>query len=337
MEPIELRVFYKLVVIFCYSFFTCYWIAQWLINKFHEKGLTCTDMYKKKKPKIANMGGLAIFVGLMVSIVLTQVLFFFSSSMEMLDFERFMLMLYVFYFIVLTFGTFGFLDDMIQINHLAKILATMFMAVPVMFLLQDRVVDFFFFQYDFGWVMSFILAPMYVMVIANLVNMHSGFNGLASGMSIIIMTFLGIRSIMYGEYMHLLLLIPIFGATVAYFLYDRFPSKMIWGNVGCLMVGSAIGAFIIMTKAYWFGVIIFIPHIVDFLMYVYILVTKKEFVKFGGIRKDGTIIAPNPLKMKFLFPYYWRLTEKQTVIINYALVILFGTLALIFEKVVYLS
>jgi len=65
-------------------------------------------------------------------------------------------------------------------------------------------------------------------------------------------------------------------------------------------------------------------------MYVVWKIKKIGEVKFGGLREDGTLIVPNPLTFKWLFPYYYRLTERQTMWIMYAITTAFGILGLIF-------
>ena len=93
----------------------------------------------------------------------------------------------------------------------------------------------------------------------------------------------------------------------------KYPAKIIEGNIGSLSFGAAIGVLICVKDYYLFGIFILLPHIVDFLFLVFLRTTGREFVKFGDINEEGFIIAPNPYKMKFLLPYYFKLTEKQTV------------------------
>ncbi|MBN2566879.1 hypothetical protein JXB02_02210 [Candidatus Woesearchaeota archaeon] len=255
----------------------------------------------------------------MVSLVLSQII------IKDFDIEK----LLIFYFIPIVFGSFGLLDDLIDIGQRWKIVAPYFMALPIGLLVQDTVISLFGAQYDFGLFFMFVIAPVYLMVVTNLVNMHSGFNGLATGVSTIILIFAGIKTLMTRDIIYLLYLMPILGAMVAYWWFDRYPSRFIWGNAGSLLVGSAIGAYLILINAEVFGVIIFFPHIIDFLMYSYIVVTRRKFEKFGGLRSDGTIRAPNPIKMKFLFPYFFRMNEKQAVYIQYAISFVFGIIALL--------
>lgn len=58
-------------------------------------------------------------------------------------------------------------------------------------------------------------------------------------------------------------------------------------------------------------------------MYVYWKIRKIGEIKFGRLRDDGTIEVPNPWTLKWLFPYYFRLTEHQAMWIMYLITTLF--------------
>ena len=170
------------------------------------------------------------------------------------------------------------------------------------------------------------------MVVANLINMHSGFNGLQSGLSCIIITTVVIKSLIDGNNNNLIIAVVFLGGMLAFLYYNKYPSKIIEGNIGPLVFGACIGTLIIIKSLYFFGVFILLPHIADFLLWLYeLIIIKKEFrkVKFGSLREDGTIEAPTPFKMKFLFPYYFRLKENQVVWILHSLTGVFCVLGLI--------
>jgi len=95
------------------------------------------------------------------------------------------------------------------------------------------------------------------------------------------------------------------------------------------MLGAGLGGLIVLNNLEIFGVIILIPHITNFLMYVVWKIKKVGDVKFGVIRSDGTLEVPNALTMKWVLPYFYRLTEPQTTVILYGLTAFFGVLGLL--------
>lgn len=166
--------------------------------------------------------------------------------------------------------------------------------------------------------------------------MHSGFNGLASGLSAILLTFMLIKFLLAGSE-GILLLSCLFGATLGFLWFNRYPSRIFLGNVGSLSLGATIGAAIVVSGFLVAGFIMFIPHTANFLMYVYWRVMHKlhpedkrwEIVKFGNVRDDGTLEVPNRLTLKWVLPYHFRMTEKQAVLAMYALTLPFCVIGLL--------
>ncbi len=144
------------------------------------------------------------------------------------------------------------------------------------------------------------------------VNLVNSYNGLQSGLSTLLIFFLTVKALMTHSYDEIVYIAPIYGALVAFLWYNKYPSRLFEGNVGSLAVGAAIGRYIIMLNDMEvYGVIILIPHIAIFLMYVYWRVKKVQDNKSGRIREDGTLDVPNPLTFKWVLPYYMRMTEQQ--------------------------
>ena len=126
------------------------------------------------------------------------------------------------------------------------------------------------------------------------------------------------------------------GATLGFLWYNRYPARIFMGNVGSLSLGAAIGAAIVVSGYVVSGFIMLIPHTVNFLMYAYWRLMHRrhpedkrwKVEKFGRIREDGTLEVPNRLTLKWVLPYYYKMTEKQAVLAMYALTIPFCVVAL---------
>ncbi len=166
---------------------------------------------------------------------------------------------------------------------------------------------------ELGIVYLQFIVPTYVLVASNLVNMHSGFNGLASGLSIIVLVSLIIKSVLIHDVENIISVVAITGATIGFYLYEQYPARIFWGgNVGSLTVGgAAIGTIIVIQGFIISGFIMLIPHTINFLLYVYWKIKKYPAAKFGTVREDGTLEVPNALTLKWILPYHYRLTEKQ--------------------------
>jgi UDP-N-acetylglucosamine--dolichyl-phosphate N-acetylglucosaminephosphotransferase len=310
-------VYLALLGVFAASFFIVLLLIPSFIRKMFIRGYTVIDQYKSRKHQVANMGGLVIAAGVIGSVVLSQLFLGYSEAVV------------VTYATILLFALFGLIDDFVGMGRAIKILIPLFLALPISLVAKDTTVWLGFFSINLGSLYLYIIAPVYVMVVSNLINMHSGFNGLAIGLSSLLFFFSCIKTyLLYGVDSHLLLAAPIFGAILAFWYYDRYPSKIFLGNSGSLMIGAALGAFLVLNKLELFGVVALFPHIVNFLMYVVWKIKKVGEVKFGRLRKDRTLIVPNNLTLKWFFPYYFRLTEVQATSISYLITVIFCAIAL---------
>ncbi|MDP2216036.1 MAG: UDP-N-acetylglucosamine-1-phosphate transferase [Methanolobus sp.] len=283
-----------------------------------EKGILAKDYYKLKLTMVPDRGGIAILLVAMVCFSLNTLFFKFSTTN------------YVALIVVALFGLFGMLDDMIDIGRVTKLLLMYYCSYP---LIQYATTTAFVFpsigNFETGILYLQFVVPTFVLVASNLVNMHSGFNGLASGLSTIVLISLIIRSALIGDVENIFAMVCIAGATLGFFLYDRYPSRIFWGNVGSLTIGAAIGALIVIQGFVISGFIMLIPHTVNFLLYVYWRAMKFPVAKFGKTREDGTLEVPNPLTLKWVLPYYYRVTEKQATYAMYAVTGLFCLLGIL--------
>ncbi|AKB29747.1 Phospho-N-acetylmuramoyl-pentapeptide- transferase [Methanosarcina siciliae T4/M] len=272
----------------------------YFIRKLTENKVVAKDVYKKGTPMIADRGGTAILLIAMLSLSMNTLFFKFTSTN------------YVVMIVIALFGLFGVLDDMVNIGRTSKFLIMYYCSYP---LIQYATHTAFTLpsigSLELGILYLQFIVPTYVLVASNLVNMHSGYNGLASGLSIIILVSLIIKSVLIHDVENIIPVVAVTGATLGFYFYERYPARIFWGNVGSLTVGAAIGAIIVIQGFIISGFIMFIPHTVNFLMYVYWKIKKYPAVKFGKIREDGTLDVPNNLTLKWVLPYYYRLTEKQ--------------------------
>jgi len=304
------------LLIFGVSFVTAFLVAPKLGERLRATGYVARDYYKRDKPMVPTMGGLIILTGILASLLLAQ---FFVSSVQSL---------FILYFIVLTFTLLGLVDDLVDVGRKLKVVLPYFMALPVALLSRDTTLCLGFLKLNLGALYTFVVAPVYVMVVSNLVNMHAGYNGLAVGLSTILLSFVGIAAwLKYGA-AEVVYLMPVLGATLAFFFYNRYPSRIFEGNCGNFMLGSALGALLIFYNFELFGVIILLPHIINFLMYVVWRIRGIGEIKFGEVREDGSLKVPNPLTLKWLLPYYWKVTEPQAVLAMYMLTAICGVVGL---------
>ena len=289
----------------------------YFINKLTESGLVGRDYYKKGKVLIPERGGIAILLIALLSFSLNSLFFKFTSTN------------YVVLIVIALFGIFGILDDMIDIGRVSKLLIMYYCSYPlIQYATHTAVMLPSIGSIELGILYLQFIVPTYVLVASNLVNMHSGYNGLASGLSAIVLVTLLIKSMMIGDVENIIAIVAITGALLGYLYYDMYPSRSFWGNVGSLTIGAAIGTIIVIQGFIISGFVMLIPHTVNFLMYVYWRLRKYPDAKFGQDRGDGILEVPNPLTLKWVLPYYYNVTERQATYAMYLLTMFFCGIAL---------
>ncbi|HOC77198.1 MAG TPA: UDP-N-acetylglucosamine-1-phosphate transferase [Methanofastidiosum sp.] len=294
------------------SFLVTFFLIPRFIRKLKEEGHIVKDYYKIKETFVPTMGGLPILMGVLSALIILQLIF--------PDVEH----LLIFYFVIFIYAVFGLVDDLVNVGRKIKLVAPFFLAFPIALLNIDTNLSLIFTEIELGILFSYIIAPLYVMVVSNLINMHSGFNGVSGGTTTILLGFTAIASFIKYGFVGLIYVAPILGAMIAFMYFNRYPSRIFLGNIGTLMIGASLGGFIIFQNLEIFGVIILIPHIINFLMFVYWKIRKYPHIKFGKVRKDGILEVPNNLTMKWLFPYYFSMTEKKAVLVTYLFSIVSG-------------
>lgn len=294
------------------SFLVTFFLIPRFIRKLKEEGHIVKDYYKIKETFVPTMGGLPILMGVLSALIILQLIF--------PDVEH----LLIFYFVIFIYAVFGLVDDLVNVGRKIKLVAPFFLAFPIALLNIDTSLSLIFTEVELGILFSYIIAPLYVMVVSNLINMHSGFNGVSGGTTTILLGFTAIASFIKYGFVGLIYVAPILGAMIAFMYFNRYPSRIFLGNIGTLMIGASLGGFIIFQNLEIFGVIILIPHIINFLMFVYWKIRKYPHIKFGKVRKDGILEVPNNLTMKWLLPYYFPMTEKKAVLVTYLFSIVSG-------------
>ena len=341
-----------ILITMLFSLGLCALTMPWFITKMKDKGQAVRDYYKKDKRMMTNNAGILILFMTFVTIIVMPLIFRFFVKFGM-DFPREISPLdTAILMVVLLYAFYGVLDDFLEVGRFSKILIPLMFSYPLVIVLSgwDPWIPFMGHVgvasyglsvpglgiFTGSMALRYLIVPVYIMVVANLKNMHAGFNGLQSGTALIIISFLLLRSAMDDNLSHIYTLAAIAGAQAVFFWYNKYPSRILEGNIGSLAVGAAIGASFAVQHYLFAGFVMLIPHIVNFLMYVYWRIMHRrhpddprwEIIKFGRIREDGTLEVPNRLTLKWLLPYHFRMTEKQVVYSMYLLTLVFCVLGL---------
>ena len=335
------------------SFFGTLYVLPHSIRKLGINNYLAKDMYKLDRPLIpTNCGIILVFTSfLTISIIplLSRFLNYFTDiPLELYNLSDHNL---AFVLVVSIYALYGLVDDLVDIGRVMKFFLPVAFAFPLVSVIEVNSIWLPFFGVKsleteilmgiyFSDIFRIMVIPFYVMVVANLVNMHSGYNGLQSGLSIIIILTICIKSFFDNGLTNIAPVFAILGSLFAFFKYNKFPSKAFEGNIGSQFFGSTIGVLIAIQNYWWFGFFILIPHTFNFILWLVWLYLMKiapshhldkhgNHTKFGSISESGAINVPSRLTLKWIPNYYFNLNEKQSTELMYCITAIFCILGLI--------
>lgn len=276
---------------------------EFLMSYFYSAGIIAEDRNKARAVRIPSSGGLAVAFGIMVGILTYTFGGSFGFFKPLLSIST---LLAVALSIVLI-AMVGFLDDInvkaqrVDTTDLKDIrkgleqwqkpLLTLLGALPLMAI--NAGVSYlnipFLGEMYLGNIYPLVIIPLAVIFISNSFNLLGGFDGLQPAMGLVASLGFVIYSLLFGNYIGLLLSSLLFIAILAFLPFNLYKARMIPGDSFTYAVGGSLAAIMIMGNAEVFGIIVIAPWIIEFLLHL-----RRRFrVTDLGIRqKDGTFRAP---------------------------------------------
>jgi UDP-N-acetylglucosamine--dolichyl-phosphate N-acetylglucosaminephosphotransferase len=239
---------------------------------------------------IPEMGGVALAAGFGSAILLALALVRFAGWGHSLNVSTLLAVLAV----SLIAALIGLIDDLLSLGQTTKAFLPFLAALPLAAIragVTEMVIPLYG-PIDVGWAYPLILVPIGVTVAANASNMLAGFNGLELGIGIVQMGSLAILAGVLGEAGALLILLAGLGALLGALRFNWFPARVFIGDVGTLTIGTIIASAVIVGNFEVAGVVVFLPHTVDF-----ILKARHRFPTdgWGGkLGEDGRLRCPRP-------------------------------------------
>jgi len=343
----------SLAFLFLFSLLVTLYVMPHSIRKLTENNYVAKDMYKLNKPQIPTNAGIVLIFTSFIAISLFPLFikiwnFQGYFPIEMVDFNETNLALLL---VISIYALYGLVDDLVDVGRILKLILPITFSFSLITVIN---IDFFTLPFygtynlnasiygSLEWedLFRIIIIPVYVMVVANLVNMHSGYNGLQSGLSVILIATLIIKSLIDNDTSNIWPVSAILGSLVAFLWYNKYPAKVFEGNIGSLFFGSTIGVIIVIQKYWWFGFFILLPHTFNLLLWIcwlYLMRSNPRLYldstgshqKFGRIRSDNSISVPNFFTLKWIPNYFFNLSEKQSTNIQYIITTIFCLIGLI--------
>lgn len=266
------------------------------------------------------MGGLIIFIALLISVVTSGVL---NKDMYVLLLSTF------------GFGLIGFIDDYIIVakkrnlglKPYQKIIGQVVLAV-ILAVYQSNtsvlgtkvIIPFVKNQYlDLG----ILYVPFIAFVVigtVNSVNLTDGLDGLASGVTLIVLSFFGIISMNLGMNSISIFSAALSGACLGFLMHNAYPAKVFMGDTGSMGLGGAVAAIAILLN---------LPLIIPIVGGIYFAEALSVIIQVSSFKLTGKrVFLMSPLHHHFEHKG-WK--ETKVVIVFWSITVvlcLVGILAL---------
>jgi len=199
-------------------------------------------------------------------------------------------------FVTLGFGFVGFLDDFIKVVKKRKdglywnqkmlgllIVAGLFTLYISVYsdIGTDIIIPFLGMDFTFNMGVTLFIPFTIIVLLAttNAVNMTDGLDGLATGITIIVMVFFTVVAMTHKEWEYIKVFSSaIAGGCLGFLVFNIHPAKVFMGDTGSLALGGAVGAVAIMMK---------MPLIVLIIGAVYVMETLSVIIQVASFKLRG--------------------------------------------------
>lgn len=227
----------KYIILFLLSFFATSWIFKKTLKVALMKNIVDNpDARKLQRQPVPVLGGIAVFWGMLVSLVVCNM--YFAADWILVVLGLMTVMLYI-----------GTLDDLLSLSPYFRFILEV-LVIFVMITCNDNSINNFHGLWEIWWMPSW--TSMLVTIIAcvgiiNAINMIDGVNGLCSGYCIVTCFFFAMTFWFCHNFEATAMAIIAIGALIPFFLHNVFgkKSKMFMGDGGSLLMGITMSVFVV--------------------------------------------------------------------------------------------
>ncbi len=263
------------------SFFGVLFMMPAAIRSLAAKRKVVPDAHKPEKPQVPRPAGPVIMVSIAAAEI---VLFFLTMNIAVLA----ILLTTAIAFLV------GYIDDSRRVMPgWFKPVALLAAAIPLV-VLDIHVGEVYGESLNLIFGRAYIpllyvpLIFVIIPIMGNTINSIDVLNGVASGFLIIATIPLLASIAIFGSREVLLAALPILFATIAFYRYHKFPSRIFPGDSGTLLLGAMYGAVAIAGSSEIIGVIALLPAVMNSFLF---LASVKRIVEHREVKARPTILT----------------------------------------------
>ncbi|MGP4078985.1 glycosyltransferase family 4 protein [Pseudalkalibacillus sp. R45] len=271
------------------------------------------DQRKVHGKVMARLGGLAIFIGVVVG--------YFTSGLYTEEVTGITLAGIV---IILT----GLFDDLYTLSPKIKLGGQILAALLV--ISSGLTIDIlnlpFIGMFEVG-IWAYPLTLIWIIGITNSINLIDGLDGLAAGISSIVIGTIAVMAFLNGNVLILTIALVILGSVIGFLVYNFHPAKIFMGDTGSLFLGYMISVLSILGLYKSVTLFSFVVPII--LLGVPIFDTIFAIIRRIANKKPITAPDKGHLHHRLIT---LGISHRNTVLIIYGFSIIFSTAAILFSS-----
>lgn len=228
---------YQIIVPALLAFFGTLWIHPKVLKIAVMKDLVDNpDARKLQRRPIPNMGGAAVFFGIIIGLCSSQTMFNSPNAFKLV--AAMLIMLYI-----------GIMDDILNLTPRLRFAIEILIICWLMYA-SDASLSCFHGLWGIGYIPAYISVPLTIIScvgIINAINLIDGVNGLSSGFCFMASVLFAIMFGHLGNVVMMTIAISAAGAIIPFFLHNVFGHKtrMFIGDSGTLLIGIMMSMFVI--------------------------------------------------------------------------------------------
>ena len=269
------------IIVSSIAFFSVYGLTPIFIKALASRNLTVKDVNKKGDVMIPRPGGIPIVIGLVAAEIALYAFFPISEILAVIIVS------------ILGFCV-GLIDDRKVMGGWFKPLALAFCAAPILLLgAYDSNLSFPLFGLVQIPSLYLALVVFMIPITGNTINSIDVLNGVASGVVTIASFALAISLFIMQNYEIGIASLCLAFASLGFYKYHKFPSKIFPGDSGALVLGSTYGVIAIVGHVEVISAIAILPAVINSFLF---LTSVKKIVEHREIKNP--VLHTDDFKLK---------------------------------------
>ncbi len=185
------------------------------------------DERKVHKKPIPSLGGLGIFIGFMMALLLAPSIPAMAGKLQ------------YFYASFLVVFFYGIKDDILKLRPMKKIIGQLIVSVILIFKAGLAITNLYGFL-GVSFIIesfSYMLTLMTIIVVMNAFNLIDGIDGLAGSLGILSCSVFGLFFYLNGDMFFSMLGFVVASSLFAFLIYNYSPAKIFMGDTGSMLLG----------------------------------------------------------------------------------------------------